>query len=378
MAIAVVFESFVRAGSQRHLVEILKGIRLYKPDLACKLFLIASIDQAWQSFLPEVEQAGVPVSCLPYRFDRVDSQSIRARVHNWWSRWHRERVLNHEFYDKLSAYDAVICAQPFVADLLLPNLYAGQRLCFHFSEHPSQRPNHDHYRLLTKRRINVIYQHSSQLIQLAHYRNPNPSITWPLRLCPDHLQEPLATTPDTSGVLRIAHYSRVSPMRKIDQVIDAFALLHQRTPAKLRIAGFIEDKVYNQNLLSQIQRLGLSDNVQFVDPVPSPAEDPARSDVDLVWMISLSGHIGYAGIEAMAAGWPTLLLEVDSRAHACPVDPELSSLICATPDQLVERSLALQADSSTFRQQQAKLLRDRFITTKEAIDELTAFYLHKS
>jgi glycosyltransferase involved in cell wall biosynthesis len=164
-------------------------------------------------------------------------------------------------------------------------------------------------------------------------------------------------------------------MRLIDQVIDAFALLHQRTPARLRIAGFIEDPAYHQALLAQIESLGLSDAVSFVDPVPSPAEDPARAEVDLVWMISLSGHIGYAGIEAMAAGLPTLLLEVDRHADPESVDPELAGLICATPQQLVQRSLELKTDPGVFREQQAQLVRQRFITTREAIDELTAFYL---
>jgi glycosyltransferase involved in cell wall biosynthesis len=166
-------------------------------------------------------------------------------------------------------------------------------------------------------------------------------------------------------------------MRIIDQVIDAFALLHQRTQATLRIAGFIEDHVYHQALLAQVERLGLTDAVHFADPVPSPAEDPARGEVDLVWMISLSEHIGYAGIEAMAAGFPTLLLEVDSRARSSPPDPELASLICSSAQQLVERSLALQANPGAFRKEQAQLVRKRFMTTKEGIDELTDFYLGK-
>jgi glycosyltransferase involved in cell wall biosynthesis len=373
--IAVVFECFVRAGSQRHLVEILKGISLYRPDLDCTLFLIAPEDQSWNSFLPEIELAGIPVVCLPYLYDRDDRPGFRPRLHNWWSRRHRERSLNFNLYSQLGSFDAIVCAQPFVADLLLPNLQSHQRLCFHLMEHLAQRSNTSHYRLLRKRRLHLIYMHVSQIVQLPHLRSSNPCITWPVRLCPDHLQDPPASTSAPTGPLLIAHYSRISPMRLIDQVIDAFADLHHRTPARLRIAGFIEDPAYHQSLLTQIQSLGLTDAVQFVDPVPSPAEDPARSEVDLVWMISLSGHVGYAGIEAMAAGSNTLLLEVDSRANACPEDPELSDLICATPGQLVERSLLLQADPNAFRRQQAQLVRNRFLTTKEAIDELTAFYL---
>lgn len=374
--LAVVFESFVRAGSQRHLVEILKGIRYYSPQLDCCLFLIAPINQGWSTFLPEIEKAGIPVIHLPYVYDRLDQSGPRARLHNWWSRRYRERSLNAVFYSQLADYDAVVCAQPFVADLLLPHIHANQRLCFHLMEHLAQRASSSYQRLLCHQRVHLIYMHASQIVQLPHLRNPNPTITWPVRLCPDHLQNPCVPNQQKdSGTLCIAHYSRISPMRLIDRVIDAFLLLHRRTSAKLRIVGFIEDSAYHKALIDQIQRLGLTDVVQFVDPVPSPAEDPDRSDVDLVWMISLSGHIGFAGLEAMAAGLPTLLLEVDSQAHRSPSDPQLSDLICLTPQQLVERSLALQADRASFLAEQAQLVRERFTTTKEAIDDLTSFYL---
>lgn len=373
--IAVVFESFVRAGSQRHLLEILKGIRLYKPEVKCCLFLMTSADQNWGSFLPEIRHAGIPVICLPYVFDRDETQGIRARLRNWWSRNYRERSLNEEFYSHLKGFQSVVCAQPFVADLLLPNLKANQRLCFHFSEHPAQRSDMSHYRILKQKRLKIIYQHQSQIILLPSVYRKSNSLTWPLRLCPDHFQISPTILPNPYGVLRIAHYSRISPMRIIHKVIDAFSLLCKQTPARLRIAGFIEDPQYHQALLAQIDSLGLTNAVQFVDPVQSPAEDPARTEVDLVWMISLSGHVGYAGIEAMAAGLPTLLLEVDPEAKKCPLDPVLKVFVCASPKQLVERSLALQVDPSAFREQQAQLVVDRFITTKEAIDELTAFYL---
>lgn len=373
--LAVVFESFVRAGSQRHLVEILKGITLYRDDVECTLFLIAPSSQNWSSFSPEVLDLGIPIDSSPYIYDRLDGSSLKSRIHNWVSRNYRERHLNSNFYDRLSRFDSIVCAQPFVADLLLPHLGPHHRLCFHLMEHLAQRSNSWNYGLLRRRRLHLIYMHVSQISQLRSHRSHNPTITWPVRLCPDHLQESPTVIPDDCGVLRIAHYSRISPMRLIDQLIDAFALLRQRTKAILHIAGFIEDPDYHNSLLTQVKRLEIANAVFFVDPVPKPGDDPARSQVDLVWMISLSRHVGYAAIEAMAAGLPTLLLEVDSHASASPEDPELSDLICANPGQLVERSLSLQTDPSAFRRQQAQLVRNRFLTTKESIDELTAFYL---
>jgi glycosyltransferase involved in cell wall biosynthesis len=164
-------------------------------------------------------------------------------------------------------------------------------------------------------------------------------------------------------------------MRFIEKIIDAFSLLCQIKVSHLRIAGSIEDPVYYEKLLAQIDELGISSAVSFVAPVPVPAEDPARDQIDLVWMISLSGHIGYAGIESMAAGLPTLLLEVDHYASATPSDPELVDAISNTAQHLVERSLAVYADLDNFRNQQSHLVRQRFMTTKQAIDELTAFYL---
>lgn len=376
--IAFVFESFVRAGSQRHVLEIIKGICLFRPDLDCCLFLIASPSDRWATFLPEVKEAGIPVMTRPYAYQRWDRAGLPARLHDWWSRHRRERTLNRAFYKELHQFDTVICTEFFVADLLLPHLRPQQRLCFHLMEHLAQRSTASHYSLLRHPKLNLIFMHSSQIQQLPLHVKPDRTITWPVRLCPDHFQTNVKLETELGQPLRLAHYSRISPMRLIDQVIDAFALLHQHTPATLRIAGFIEDPEYHQQLLAQIHQLGLAGNVSFVDPVPSPAEDPGRNEVDLVWMISLSGHIGYAGIEAMAAGLPTLLLEVDSPAEAMPPDPELAPLICPSPQHLVERTLALQADPTAFCQQQGQLVRSHFMTTKEAIEELTNFYLSSS
>ncbi|WP_082325831.1 glycosyltransferase [Synechococcus sp. GFB01] len=375
MRIAVVFESFVRAGSQRHLLEILKGIRLFRPDLECQLFLIAPTNDRWGTYLFELQQVGIVVVKAPYVFRRHDGQFIGSRVLNWWSRRWLERILNYTFYRQLAEFDTVVCAQPFVADLLLPHARIGQRLCFHLMEHMAQRSRYEYERLLRNRRLSLVFMHNSQIVQLPTKFDLTKTLTWPVRLCPGQHLEALGPKDDVSNPFCIVHYSRISPMRFVDQVIDAFALLCCHTSATLRIAGFIEDPSYHLALLSQIARLGLSDAIRFVDPVPSPAEDPARAEVDLVWMISLSGHIGYAGIEAMAAGLPTLLLEVDHHGDPACVDPELAGLICATPQQLVQRSLELKTDPGAFREQQAQLVRQRFITTKEAIDELTAFYL---
>jgi len=373
VSLAVVFESFVRAGSQRHLLEILKGIQLFRSDISCDLFLLASENNTWPTFIPEIKAAGIHVIQAPYSFSRKDGNGFLPRAQNWWSRHYRERSLNQVFYDTLAQYSIVVCAQPFVADLLLPHIQRNQRLCFHLSEHPSQRGNLCHYKFLQSPRINIIFQHGNQVAQFRLAKHS--TLTWPLRLCPDHFVSQVSQNADPDAGLSIAHYSRISPMRFIDRVINAFALLHQQTPASLRIAGHIEDPAYHQALHAQIGELGLEGVVSFVDPVSVPAEDPARDQVDLVWMISLSGHIGYAALEAMAAGFPTLLLEVDASPVPIPSDPDLEELICATPQQLVLRTLALQKDPTRFRDQQGQLMRQRFLTTKEGIDELVGFYL---
>ncbi|MFN9623928.1 MAG: glycosyltransferase [Cyanobacteriota bacterium] len=373
--LAVVFQSFVRAGSQRHLVEILKGIRLFRPELECTLFLIDAPRDAWGTFLPEIQQADISVINAPYVFQRKNDPSLISRLHDWLSRHYLERKLNQSFYRQLADFDTVVCAEFFVADLLLPNLHPRQRLCFHLMEHLAQRTDFAHYRLLRHPRLNLIFMHPSQIDQLPLKLTVDKTITWLVRLCPDHFHDPETTHPGNNRTLRISHYSRISPMRLIDQLIDAFSLLHEQTDCSLRIAGHIEDSAYHQRLLAQIERLGLRNAVSFAEPVPSPAEDPYRSSVDLVWMISLSSHIGYAGIESMAAGLPTLFLEVDARASISQPDPELASLICTRPQQLVERSLALKADPASFCRQQGQLVRDRFMTTQSGIDELIGFYL---
>lgn len=373
--IAFVVDSFVRAGSQRHILEIIKGIIGFNQDINCVLFLLAEPDEEWGTYLPEVRHAGASVIIAPYLFVRNSGSGIVSRAINWWSRNYRERTINHSFFKSLAEFPVVVCVQPFVADLLLPHLQYHQRLCFHLSEHPSQRRSRSHYKFLQHPRLNIIFQHPNQVPQFKALLPHQNTLIWPLRLCQDHFIYPITPSLDPDNRLRIAHYSRISPMRLIDRVVSAFALLHRQIPSSLRIAGHIEDLAYHKILLAQVVELGLEGAVTFDDPVPVPADDPARNQVDLVWMISLSGHIGYAALESMAAGFPTLLLEVDSPADPMPADPDLDTLICSTPEQLVDRSLALQNDPIRLREQQSQLMRRRFLTTQEGIDDLVSFYL---
>jgi glycosyltransferase involved in cell wall biosynthesis len=373
--IAFVLDSFVRAGSQRHVVEILKGIKEFRADIECELILISPVNPKWPTFIPDVESIDIRIVLFEYKFVRMGGLGLVSRIHDWWSRNHGERRINRMLYDRLESYDAIVCVQPFVADLLRPNLSPGPKLCFHLLEHLAQRSDFRHYRLLDRPEIKTIFMHSSQVQQIKHSNNIDEMLIWTVKLCSDNFQLMWRTPGKSLDELRITHYSRISPMRLIDRLIEAFALLCERIPARLRICGFVEDQKYKQSLMEIAERLKICEFVSFSDPVPSPAQDPELASVDLVWMISLSGHIGYAGIESMAAGIPTLCLEVDTKSNGYARNEGLEQIVCESDSMIVERSLEYAADTMSFVEIQSRLVKSRYMTKKEDIDQLVDYYI---
>lgn len=372
--LAFVLESFQKAGAQRHFFEILKGIHTFRKDITCKLFLIGTSSPEWSTFEIEAREQGISIIDAPYVFNRLPGSNLFSRGANWLSRRWLEKKLNKGFYAELSDFDAVICGSPFVYDLLIPNLNSNQRFCFHLLEHKAQRISSLTEKILRDKRVGLIFQHKSQVEQAGIELTPK-SIIWPLQISSEFVKPERRVVNNSSPEIRLVHYSRVSPMRFIDKIIDAFSLLCTQASASLSIVGFVEDSLYHSSLIEQVSRLGISGRVTFSDDVKSIATDLACSSYDIVWMISISSHVGYASIESIAAGVPTLLLEVDPSCQGSSQDLELNHMISATPARLVERTLQLKANPGSFIDQQAQLLLGRYIINSKTIDELTAFYL---
>jgi glycosyltransferase involved in cell wall biosynthesis len=67
---------------------------------------------------------------------------------------------------------------------------------------------------------------------------------------------------------------RVSPVKRLETIIDATAKLREKSkPVTLAIYGPVLDKSYYETLLTQVQRLNLTEQVRFHGPI-SPEELP--------------------------------------------------------------------------------------------------------
>jgi glycosyltransferase involved in cell wall biosynthesis len=375
LRIAFVLETFSRAGAQRHFFEILKGIRKFRSDIVCDLFLLSSSPPGWSSFEPEAREAGISIYEMPYVFARRGGDSFNARVLDYISRTCIEKRLNAGLYSLLGKYDSIVCGQPFVADLLVHNVRKSQRLVFHLLEHKAQRESKLISRIIANPRFSIVFQHYSQVLQSGIDIGSIDSIVWPLRVGADFIGSPPMRPSNSSDSLAIVHYSRISPMRFIDKIINAFSELRLHHQATLSIVGHVEDKNYYSALAAQIDRLGLAEFVSFSDSVQSLARDLATLKYDMVWMISISGHVGYAAIESMAAGFPTLLLEVDASSRSLDLETDLKGLICFSADEIASRSLLVKSNPDLFCRNQNELVRNRFIVTESSIRELTSFYI---
>lgn len=106
-----------------------------------------------------------------------------------------------------------------------------------------------------------------------------------------------ARMPAQDDTLRVVSMARLAPEKKIDVLIDAFALvLRQRSKSRLEIAGKGECRA---TLEKQVKDLGISDHVWF-SGFNDPFEVMGRNDV--LVQLSVAENNSYTLLEAKAAG----------------------------------------------------------------------------
>ncbi len=95
--------------------------------------------------------------------------------------------------------------------------------------------------------------------------------------------------------------------KNIHTVIEALALLREKFPKiKLRIAGAILDPAYHERLCTQIKRLNVSDNIQFLGSKPPEQIKKLYVTCRAVVFASTVEAFGNPLLEAMASGCPVL------------------------------------------------------------------------
>lgn len=106
---------------------------------------------------------------------------------------------------------------------------------------------------------------------------------------------------------RIGFIGRIHPIKALEELIDAAALLRARGHAfELRIAGPIQDRVYHAFLLRKLEELGLTDNASFEGEVLGRHKDALYASSRVLVLPSRSENFGNVVIEALGFETPVV------------------------------------------------------------------------
>ena len=114
---------------------------------------------------------------------------------------------------------------------------------------------------------------------------------------------------------RILSLTRLAPEKRLDQLLEAFALLRRDSPgATLTLAG---SGPLEAELRAQIDRLGLADAVRMPGFVDAEA---AMADADVVVQLSVWENCSYTLLDAVARGLPVVASRVGGNPEFAPAE----------------------------------------------------------
>lgn len=133
------------------------------------------------------------------------------------------------------------------------------------------------------------------------------------------------------GRLRVVSMARLAPEKKIDVLIDAFALVLKEHPdARLEIAGKGEKEA---ELKRQVADLGIEENVWF-SGFNDPFEVMGRNDV--LVQLSIAENNSYTLLEAKAAGLRVLATAMGGNPEQLEAEEMVPALTSSNRAEVVE------------------------------------------
>ncbi|MDY6054799.1 MAG: glycosyltransferase [Micrococcus sp.] len=133
--------------------------------------------------------------------------------------------------------------------------------------------------------------------------------------------------------LRVLSLSRLSPEKRLDRLVEAFAGLHAQDPAaRLTLAG---SGPLAADLRAQADALGLGDAVTLpghVDPWPAMAEH------DVLVQLSAWENLSYTLLDAAAAGLPAVATDVGGNGEILPAERLVADIEPSTVLEAVRRA----------------------------------------
>ena len=127
-------------------------------------------------------------------------------------------------------------------------------------------------------------------------------------ICPSHFanlgSEHARSDFAAEGESLVCHVSNFRSVKRVEDVVRAFALLVAQRPARLLMVGDGPDRPAAERLARE---LGVADRVTFLGKLKNPLEALALADLFL--LPSESESFGLAALEAMACGVPVVATE---------------------------------------------------------------------
>ncbi|KAD3515442.1 DUF3492 domain-containing protein [Arthrobacter yangruifuii] len=154
----------------------------------------------------------------------------------------------------------------------------------------------------------------------------------------------VTTEPD---VPTISFVGRIDPLKDLETLISAFALVRTRVPnAQLRIFGPTppENKAYKAGLVALALSLGVTDAVHWEGP--SQGSRPAIEAGHIVALSSISEGLPFTLLEAMMCGRATVNTDVGGVAE-CLDEQQTTGMLVAARDHaaFADACIALLSDS---------------------------------
>jgi N-acetyl-alpha-D-glucosaminyl L-malate synthase BshA len=158
----------------------------------------------------------------------------------------------------------------------------------------------------------------------------------------NHLKEEYGIQPDEKVVIHVSNFRSI---KRVPDVVKAFARILEKMPAKLLLVGDGPEMSVVSNLVSD---LGLEQDVLFLGKQDNLQELYSISDIML--LLSQKESFGLALLEAMACGVPCIGTNIGGIPEV--IDHGVNGFICEPEnlDDVVQKSLYLLENREIHRQ----------------------------
>jgi len=258
-----------------------------------------------------------------------------------------------------SQYDFISVIDALTFHIVKKPLRKHRNYDIHLMCHQSQFDNQVYKSFEKHLAYNVVYIDPNQVVEMkAQDLRIGKSCYFPLSININDYNRQYAP-PANSFAFRIGVFTRINRAKPLNNIMAAFSLLHTSAKAEihLHIFGNKQDEEYFIELEQKIASLGLQNNVVFEGHSQNMLESIQNREINLVWGTSQAGFVGYATVEAGAAGVPLVLSSVTEFENVPADDASHIPPYFYSPEKLARYTRQFIEDGNT---NMGKVMREHF------------------